>query len=157
MDIHPVIKHLWTRQVYLMLECVEEQTSPIGWRMKKGTKQKTEQWTTWRKRNSWMAKFAKQWPEFPDWCSTAHYQKWWPSCVRYIRIFLVDFCLVYRKKCCNSMILLYLFDVIIKISAINCCIEFITVMNYVKAITSNIMSQGMKWISLAFLRISLVK
>ena len=35
----------------------------------------------------------------------------------------------------------YLFDVIIKISAINCCIGFITVVNYVKAITSDIMSQ----------------
>ena len=38
----------------------------------------------------------------------------------------------------------YLFDIIIKISAINCCIGFITVVNYVKAITSDIKSQGMK-------------
>ena len=39
----------------------------------------------------------------------------------------------------STSLLFYLFDVIIKISAINCCIEFITVVNYVKAITSDIM------------------
>ena len=31
-----------------------------------------------------------------------------------------------------ASLLFYLFDVIIKISAINCCIEFITVANYVE-------------------------
>ena len=71
-----------------------------------------------------------------------HYQKWQPSCVYCIRILSVDFCLFYSKKCCKCSY--YMFDIIIIILAINCCIEFITVMNYVKAIISDIMSQGMK-------------
>ena len=50
----------------------------------------------------------------------------------------------------------YLFYVIYKMSAINCCIEFISVVNYIKAvILTGFILLGMKRISFAFLRISL--
>ena len=43
------------------------------------------------------------------------------------------------QKCCKSNIIfvLYLFDIMSKIAAINCYIEFMAVVNYVKTITSD--------------------
>ena len=65
-----------------------------------------------------------------------HYQKLCNLCVCCIRVF----------KCLkNTASLLYIcFDVINIIAAINSLIEFIAVMNYVKTITSDNVSLGMK-------------
>ena len=47
----------------------------------------------------------------------------------------MDFCLLYSKNAVS--LILHLFDVISKIATINCFIEFIAVVNYVKTISSD--------------------